>query len=187
MNTPTSRAQAATGTPAVPFQQIVNECEAEGLSSRNCARIASEIAKTFGVFDDEVAILRVQKNAYLTFIYPEKLTQVGIIPLTNSTAVAARTALSKRPEVLNNFAQIKHASVFEAVSVDSKTRPAQLEKKSTVIQKIMTAPVMGLSDVVGVIQVSRKGATPQAAGRDFTPADLQKLISMTQLLVKCFK
>ena len=182
-----SNPEHAMAAPVISFQQIISECEAQGLSSSNCGRIAVEMARTFGVFDDEVAILRVVNNNYLTFIYPEKLTQVGIIPMNNSSAVAARTALSRRPEVLNNFAQIKHASIFEAVPVQSKTRPAPPEKSASVIQKIMTAPVLGQKGVLGVIQVSRKGLTPQAAGRDFTPGDLQKLISMTQILAKCFK
>ena len=174
-------------TSVVTLQQIVSECESQGLSPENCSRLASQIAKIFGVFDDEVAILRIVSNNHLTFLYPEKLKQVGVIPLNNSSAVAARTALSKRPEVLNNFAQIKHASIFEAVPVQSKTRPRQPEKSASVIQKIMTAPVLGPTGAVGVVQVSRKGVSPQAAGRDFTPRDLQTLISMTQALVKCFK
>jgi hypothetical protein len=174
-------------TPVLSFQQIVSECEPQGLSTENCARLAREMAKIFGVFDDEVAILRVVNNNHLKFLYPDKLSQVGVIPLNNSTAVAARTALSRRPEVLNNFTQIKHASIFEAVPVHSKTRPQQPEKNASVIQKIMTAPVLGPNGVLGIIQISRKGVSPQAAGRDFTPGDLQKLISMTQALTPCFK
>ena len=173
--------------PVLTFQQIVSECEPQGLSPENCARLATEMAKIFAVFDDEVAILRVISNNHLKFLYPDKLTQVGVIPLNNSTAVAARTALSRRPEVLNNFTQIKHASIFEAVPVHSKTRLQQPEKNAGVIQKIMTAPVPGSNGVLGVIQISRKGVSPQAAGRDFTPADLQKLISITQALAPCFK
>ena len=174
-------------TPILSFQQIVSECEPKGLSPENCLRLASEMAKAFGVFDDEIAMLRLINNNHLKFVYPDKLIQVGVIPLNNSTAVAARTALSRRPEVLNNFVQIKHASIFEAVSIESKMRPRQPEKNAGIIQKIMTAPVLGASGVVGVIQVSRKGVSPLAAGRDFTPGDLQKLIAMTQTLAACFK
>ena len=174
-------------TSVITLQQIVSECESVGLSPENCARLAGEMAKTFGVFDDEVAILRVVNNNHLKFLYPEKLSQVGVIPLNNSSAVAARTVLSRRPEILNNFAQIKHASIFEAVPVQSKTRPRQPEKSASIIQKIMSAPVLGSDGVMGVVQVSRKGMSPHAAGRDFMPGDLQKLISMTQALAPCFK
>src|SRR5689334_2927551 len=99
-------------TSVVTFQQIVSECESQGLSAEHSARVASEIAKAIGVFDDEVAFLRIINNNYVTLVYPEKLMQVGIIPLSNSTAVAARTALVRRPEVLNNLTQIQHASSF---------------------------------------------------------------------------
>jgi len=51
----------------------------------------------------------------------------------------------------------------------------------------MTAPVLGPDGAVGVVQVSRKGVSPQAAGRDFNIRDLQTLISITQTLGNCFK
>jgi hypothetical protein len=179
--------QTAGQASAVPLHQLASDCVNDGLTSENCLKIVAEVAKNLGVFDDEVAILRVVNKAYLTFVYPEKLAQVGIIPLNNSSAVAARTVLTRRAEVLNNFAQIKHASIFEAVPVASKTRGADPTKSGNVIQKLMTVPVSNASGVLGVIQVSRKGMSPQAAGRDFTASDLQKLISMAAVLAKCFK
>jgi hypothetical protein len=172
---------------AVPLSKLASDCENEGLTSENCLKIVAEIAKNLGVFDDEVAILRVVGKSHLIFVYPEKLAQVGIIPLNNSSSVAARTVLMKRAEVLNNFAQVKHASIFEAVPVTSRARGSEPTKSGNMIQKLMTVPVSGNSGVVGVIQVSRKGMSPQAAGRDFTASDLQKLISMAAVLAKCFK
>src|SRR2546421_8807869 len=102
-------------SPIVAFQQLAGHCEADGLSPKNCEQIASEMAKAFGVHDDEVALLKIQAGTHLVFVYPPKLANVGIIPLSNSSAVAARTANSKKAEVLNSFSQTKHASVFEAV------------------------------------------------------------------------
>lgn len=175
-------------TTAVPFPQLVNQCEAEGLTPVNCAKIAAEVARTFNVFEDEVAIMAVMNGAYLKFKYPPKLADVGSLPLSNSGSIAVRTVVSKRPEVLNNFTQVKHASIFEAVPIASKARSMQSKAKAAnMIQKIMSAPVAGPSGVLGVIQVSRKGTSPQAAGADFTPADLQKLVTFANLLVKCFK
>ncbi len=172
----------------VPFPQLVDQCEAEGLTPMNCTKIAAELAKTFGVFEDEVAILMVVNNAYLKFKYPPKLVDVGIIPLSNTGSTAVRTVSSKRPEILNNFTQVKHASIFEAVPVASKARSMQSKgKAANSIQKMMSAPVTGPGGVIGVIQVSRKGTSPQVAGADFTPADLQKLVTSANLLAKCFK
>ena len=56
-------------------------------------------------------------------------------------------------------------------------RPHAAEKGApTVIQKLMSAPIVAKNGaVVGVIQISRKGATPHAAGPDFRHEDLQRL------------
>lgn len=177
-------------TPILAFAQLANECEAEGLSTKNGERIAGELAKTFGTQSDEVGIMRVDK-ASLVFVYPAKLHNVGSIPLNTSNSVAARTATTKRAEIINNFAQAKHASVFEAVELGQAAKhiPGQKheEKQQHVIQKLMSVPVMGPAGAVGVVQVCRKGISAPAAGLDFTPGDLQKLVSIVGALAKCFK
>jgi hypothetical protein len=109
-----------------------------------------------------------------------------MIPL-NSNAVAARTANTKRPEIINNFSQMRPASVFESIPVDSKTRTRKPERGAMVIQKMMTVPAAGPGGVVGVIQLSRKGATQLSAGPDFQPGDLHKLLAAANVLAKCFK
>lgn len=170
---------------ALPFNQLAEQCQPDGLTPENVAKIATEISRSFGVHDDEVAIFKLEV-AQLKFMYPPKLSSVGMIPLNHSSSVAARTANTKRPEVINNFPQMRHASVFEAVPVDSKTRGSQ-KPGPLIIQKMMSVPVVGTAGVVGVIQVSRKGATPQAAGADFQPVDLQRLLAAANVLAKCFK
>jgi hypothetical protein len=83
---------------------------------------------------------------------------------------------------------MRHASVFESVPVDSKSRGAHKPDKSAmVIQKMMSVPVVSPSGVVGVIQISRKGITQKSAGADFQPGDLQRLASAANALAKCFK
>jgi len=172
---------------ALPFNQLAEQCQAAGLTNENAAKIALELSKSFGVHDDEVAIYKLEQ-AQLRFIYPAKLSNVGMIPLNHSSSVAARTANTKRPEAINNFPQMRHASVFEAVPVDSKTRGNQKpDRAAMVIQKMMSVPVVGPAGVLGVIQISRKGVTQQAAGADFQPGDLQRLVSVANVLAKCFK
>lgn len=180
-------------TPVLVFSQIANECEKDGLTAANGNRIAAEICKIYSLHEDEVAILRLERNQ-LRFIYPAKLENVGSIPLNTSNSVAARTASSKRAEVINNFAQTKHASVFESVELGQHKQIAIGDKKAAaeerathVIQKLMSVPVVSPTGVQGVIQVSRKGRSAPDAGADFTPADLQKLVQITTTLVKCFK
>ena len=170
-------------TAAVAFAQLANECEAEGLTQHNAERLGKELAKAFSVKTDEVGILRLEKQN-LVFCYPTKLHDVGSIPLNTSTSVAVRTANTKRAEVINNFAQIKHTSIFEAVELASS---AGVDKHMHVIQKLMSAPVLGAAGTLGVIQVSRKGTSAPAAGSDFTANDLQKLVAIATQLAKCFK
>src|SRR6266404_3338056 len=155
-------------TPAAAFAQIATDCEAEGLTPKNGEKIGQEIAKAFNVQADEVGIMRVHK-ANLSFVYPAKLHNVGSIPLNTTGSVAARTATSKRAEVINNFAQTKHTSIFEAVELDNKPKAVVGEKHEHVthqIQKLMSAPVVGTAGVLGVIQTSHKGVSAPTAGPD---------------------
>lgn len=173
-------------TPAIA--QMVPELAKEGLNPRNAERLAGEVARSFGVKDDEVAILRLEKQN-LVFVFPTKLHNVGSIPLNTTNSVAARTANAKRAEIINNFAQTKHTSVFEAVNLDNKPKPmgAKTDLSEHLIQKLMSVPVLGGTGAVGVIQVCRKGPSGPAAGADFTPPDLQKLVAIAGAVAACFK
>lgn len=175
-------------TPVMAFAQIANECETDGLTPKNGERIAAELAKVFNVHTTEVGILRVEKSN-LIFVFPTRLHNVGSIPLNTTGSVAARTATTKRAEVINNFAQTKHTSIFEAVELEVKQKEIGKEHEHTVhmIQKLMSAPVVSGTNTVGVIQVSRKGTAAPAAGADFTAQDLQKLVAVAGALAKCFK
>ena len=94
--------------------------------------------------------------------------------------MAAHTALSKKPEIFNNFARVKHASIFETVKPgasdsDESVHPAP-------IQKLMSVPIIDRdSAVVGVIQISRKGLDPKLA-QDFSREDLHDLELVAGLL-----
>ncbi len=171
-------------TSASGLAQLSSECERDGLTVSNSEKIAAELARIFGVKQDEVGILRVEKDN-LVFVHPAKLHNVGRIPL-NSQAVAVRTAHNKRPELINNFTRTRHASFFEMVDVTSKPGERKPSKDEQIIQKLMSVPVVAGNDVLGVIQVCRKGATPQAAGADFTQAELQTLVAAAAALGKCF-
>ena len=175
-------------TPVMAFAQIANECEADGLTTKNGERIANELAKVFNVKATEVGILRVDKTL-LVFVYPPKLHNVGSIPLNTTGSVAARTATTKRAEVINNFAQTKHTSIFEAVELESKPKEIGKEHDHSahMIQKLMSAPVVSGTGTVGVIQVCRKGPAAPSAGADFNAQDLQKLVAVAGALAKCFK
>ena len=170
---------------ASALAQLTSACEGDGLTVANSEKIAVELANMFGVKQEEVGILKLEKDS-LVFAHPAKLHNVGRIPL-NSPAIAARTAHSKRPETINNFTHTRHATFFEMVDVNAKPGEKKSSKNELIIQKLMSAPVVAEARVVGVIQICRKGATPQAAGADFTSTDLQNLVASAASLAKCFK
>jgi hypothetical protein len=141
------------------------------------ATVADGIAKNLSVRTGEVAILGVSNRwRHLHFIVPEALKNVGFIPLSSKSALAARTVRESRPEIINDFTSVKHASVFESV----KFAP----ESSELIQKIISAPILSTDRVLGVIQISRKGANAKIAGPDFTSEDLGKVLALCKPLGK---
>jgi GAF domain len=141
------------------------------------ASVAERIAKSLGVKSDEVAILRLSTRwKHLYFMAPAALKNVGYIPLSSNSALAARTARENRAEIVNNFAAVRHASVFEGVKIGSESGEA--------IQKIISAPILADERVIGIIQVSRKGLTAMSAGPDFTADELGKVLALCKPLGK---
>ncbi len=155
----------------LPLEPVLGE----GVSAQDLCKV---LAKIFRVQHNEVALLRLE-GGLLQFIYPEYLRTSGAIPLS-SKAVAAHTALSKKAEIFNNFARVKHASIFETIKpgADDSDSPAP----PAPIQKLMSVPIMDRdSVVVGVIQISRKGLDSKFA-QDFSREDLHDLELVAGLL-----
>jgi hypothetical protein len=133
--------------------------------------ISMVLAKVFRVAHAEVALLRLE-GGLLKFILPDHLRTTGAIPIS-SKAVAAHTALSKKSEIFNNFARVKHASIFETIKpVGAETEDATVPAP---IQKLMSVPILDRHlTVLGVIQISRKGLDPRFT-QDFSREDLHDL------------
>jgi hypothetical protein len=147
------------------------------IDSASLVAFSDKLAAIFSVKSDEVAILAVTgKGKHLSFLIPEKLKAVGSIPLNSTTALAARTARERRPDILNQFAGSRHASVFEGVPLG--------RSEGEMIQKIMSVPIISGKDVTGVVQISRKGRTQQEAGADFGSADLRALQELSPTLAQ---
>lgn len=160
------------------LEKLVSSLDSEGEKRESLlASVAERIAKTFGVKREEVAILGVSaKWRHLHFLVPESLKDVGFIPLTSNSALAARTVRDKRPEIVNNFSAVRHASVFEGVKTPSITGEA--------IQKIVSAPIVSGGKVIGVLQISRKGSSAKTAGPDFSADDVGKVAALCAPLGK---
>lgn len=177
----------SNGAPASPATEIGRVVEESTKGSRpltddEFGRIAHELSKMFSVKADEIAILQLTDNgSLLSFLYPVKLRRIGSIPMSTTNSLAVRTVRDKRPEMINNFPIQKHPTVFESVTLDPKAQ----EKHP--IQKIMSAPLILDGKPIGVIQISRKGKSPIAAGADFTIKDLTSLVTTAGVLAKALR
>src|ERR1700730_10712490 len=110
-------------------------------------RAVDLISRAYSVQAHEVAILGLTRDERsLRFLAPDNLREVGQIPLSSGTALAARTVREGRGEVVNHFYVVPHASVFEGV-------PITEQRRGEPIQKIMSAPIMVANKVIGVLQV----------------------------------
>ncbi len=164
---------------ATDLERLIDRLEKQAapLDGESLEGVALEISKLFKVRSDEVAVLQLAPGGKaLKFILPEKLQAVGSIPLTSTTALAARTARERRTDIINNFGSSRHASVFEGVSLGRGTGES--------IQKIMSVPILRGDRVIGVAQVSRKAETAGAAGADFTSKDLSELQGLNAALAR---
>lgn len=140
-----------------------------------------KLAHILQVQRNEVAVLRLEKGS-LRFVFPAELRAAGVIPLSSS-AVAARTVATGTPLLSNSFARVKHVSLFESVKLGAADDDQALEQMP--IQKIMSVPVtQAEGKVVGVIQVSRKGANASLAGSDFTGEDLNRLVQAAAVMAR---
>lgn len=167
---------------ASELELLVNRMTSEDAGNQQLSipAIAERIGKDLRVEPDEVAILMVsERQRSLQFLVPEALRNVGSIPLSSTSALAARTARESRPDIVNNFATVRHASVFEGVKAETL--------KAAAIQKILSAPILCDGKVIGVIQISRKGATPAEAGPDFSAGDLGSLLAICKPLGKLIR
>lgn len=164
---------------APELEEILDRLERDSAApdSKCLSEVVQHVSKLFGVKTDEVAIMEVAPSGRtLRFILPEKLRQVGSIPLSSGTALAARTARERRSDIINNFSASKHATVFEGV-------PMGRDPGDT-IHKIMSAPILRGNTVIGVAQICRKGASPADSGADFNSRDLSDLNNLNASLVR---
>ena len=103
--------------------------------------------------------------------------------LTGS-AVAARTAATRTPLLSNSFLRVKHVSLFEAVRLGMAAEEDRSLDQMP-IQKIMSVPVTRPGgEVMGVVQVSRKGLDAPSAGADFSGEDLKLLEQAAEVIAR---
>lgn len=149
-------------------------------ADQRMAAADAAIRKAFRLEAGEVAILSLDpEKEILAFLWPEKLQRSGLVPLSSSTSLAARTARENKAFLNNRFATAPHTSIFEQVSLDKAAR-----ERTSPIQKIISAPLPGKGFIKGVIQVSRKGHDPAGAGADFGKTELAALVEIAKVLAR---
>jgi GAF domain-containing protein len=171
------------GFGAKTAKTCLGELESMPSESPSAERACLKLAQVLRVRRSEVALLRLEKGS-LRFIFPPELRSAGVLPL-NGSAVAARTAATRAPLVSNTFMRVKHASLFEAVKLGAEADEDDRSLQQMPIQKIMSVPVVQSGgNVVGVVQISRKGLDASGAGADFTNADLKQLEEAAEILAR---
>jgi hypothetical protein len=132
------------------------------------ALIAGCLGEYFGVNGDGVSLFPLDKERMmLIFTWPETLTIIGNIPYHAKNCLVASTAVTRQATIDNKFASTPHLFIYEHFFPD--------KSKRIPIQKIMSSPILMGDQLKGVVQISRKGVSLDAAGADFTEKDLKDL------------
>jgi len=80
--------------------------------------------------------------------------------------------------------RVRHVSLFEAVKLGTLSDEEDRSQEQMPIQKIMSVPVVGSGNIMGVVQISRKGLDASLAGADFTGEDLKQLEQAAEILAR---
>ena len=170
------------GSAAKAGKAGVSELENLLSESPSSDKVCLKLSQILRVRRSEVALLRLEKGS-LRFIFPPELRSAGVLPLSGS-AVAARTAATRTSLLSNTFMRVKHVSLFEAVRLGAGGEEEERSQQQMPIQKIMSVPVMSSGNVMGVVQISRKGLDASLAGADFTSEDLKQLEQAAEILAR---
>lgn len=175
---------SSTGNPGAAAKAVkasLSDLESMLAESPTSERACLKLAQILHVRRSEVALLRLEKGS-LRFIFPAELRSAGVLPLSGS-AVAARTASTKTSLLSNTFMRVKHVSLFEAVKLGAAAAEEEERGQEQMpIQKIMSVPVVNSGNVVGVIQISRKGLDASLSGADFSGDDLKQLEKASEII-----
>ncbi len=134
--------------------------------------IASFLAERYAVSEEEIGLLLRADKKVLRFAHPLShfRGETNLFPV-NSPGVATNVVRSGRGMIHNDMSQVGHLEIYERISTGGE--------KPKEIQKMIAAPLtLTGGEVIGVVEVSRKGKNPQTAGSNFTPGDLAELMQV---------
>jgi len=135
---------------------------------------AEAIAGTLEVKKEEVAVLILNSTGQtLRFVWPPQLFESqAAFPANHKNAIASQVLATMKGRVDNKLAESKHLRFYENVK--------GMETTKIPIQKMVALPLVAGAQTLGVVEVSRKGRTPEEAGPNFSPEDAQKLVALTK-------
>lgn len=139
--------------------------------------IAAAVSKAVSVKSDEVAMLLLTTSGNtMKFIWPPPLFESNAaLPAEYQNAFASSVLKTMKGKVDNKVSESKHLKFFENVK--------GMETSGVPIQKMIAVPMVFEQKAIGVLEVSRKGNNPDAAGPNFTPEDGQKLVGLVKEFV----
>lgn len=141
--------------------------------------LQSRLVQLAGVKEDEVAILLMDSRRNLKFFRPKYLERSGLIPASYTRSFVTKTIQSGRPAIDNHFNSTQHLAMFE----DLKRNNPHVEP----IQKMLCIPLRTSAGIVfGALEFGRKGASPEEAGRDWSPREAESLAESVQGIVDLF-
>jgi hypothetical protein len=129
-----------------------------------CAR---DLGQAFGSDDAlQVAVLRLIDGEEFTFAWPRELRPGNRFPVGPSLA---GRALRSGALIENAVPKRPHFGLYERIP--------RAGAPAAPIQRMLALPIPGVDGPLGVVQVSRAGHTPEAAGPGFTGADADRLVA----------
>ncbi len=134
--------------------------------------LAEAVAQSLKVKSDEVAIMLLNTSGQtLVFVWPPPLFDGhAAFPAAHKTAIASSILATMKGKVDNKMAESKHLKFYELVK--------GMETSKLPIQKMVALPLFVGDRKLGVVEVSRKGKSPDEAGPNFTPEDAQALVAL---------
>ena len=132
--------------------------------------LAEAISEQLKVKPEEVAIMLLNATGQtLVFVWPPPLFTGGAaFPANHKTAIASGVLATLKGKVDNKISESKHLKFYESVM--------GMQTSKLPIQKMVALPLFSGDKKLGVVEVSRKGKTPEEAGPNFTPEDAQALV-----------
>ena len=132
------------------------------------------VARTLKIKPDEVALLLVTTTGNtLKFMWPLPLYKSNsVLPVGHKSAMASAVLQTRKGKVDNKMSESKHLRFFENVR--------GMETSGVPIQKMLALPLMAGANPLGVLEVCRKGKSPEAAGPNFMPEDAQALLGLAK-------